>query len=170
MNKAKFAVLGQVLKRQRKALSLSQRELARSAGVKPSYVAYIEGGMRRPSLPVLRRITDALGLNRQQVFLLAYPEAKSMLADGNESRPVGGAEQAWRQFAKNRAVLRSHEVAPNEMAVLKNIHLYWRVPSSLHFLLLLHALRQAVRGVEVGVPMGCPPSGRQKRPRRSNLR
>jgi transcriptional regulator with XRE-family HTH domain len=163
MNKMKQTTLGQVLKRQREALSLSQRELARSVGVKASYVAYIESGRRRPSLPVLRRIADTLGLNGQQVFVLAYPEAKALMDPDYRPGPTSRPEQVWRQFAGNRALLRSHRVTPSELAVLKQVNLHWRLTSPLHFLMVLNAVRQAVQGVEVGIAATPRPGIRRKR-------
>jgi transcriptional regulator with XRE-family HTH domain len=59
--------LGQIIKQKRLELALTQRELANQLGVKASHVAYIESGRRKPSLTLIRRIADALGLDRQEI-------------------------------------------------------------------------------------------------------
>lgn len=43
------------------ARGISQRKLARLAGVTPGYISYIVSGSKEPSLPVLQRIAAALG-------------------------------------------------------------------------------------------------------------
>ena len=52
--------LGALIRRQREAFRLTQRELALKLGVKASHVAYIEGGLRRPSLSLVRRLAETL--------------------------------------------------------------------------------------------------------------
>jgi transcriptional regulator with XRE-family HTH domain len=52
----KKRILGQVLKNHRVALAMTQRELATKLNVKPSQVAYLETGRRRPSSALLGRI------------------------------------------------------------------------------------------------------------------
>jgi transcriptional regulator with XRE-family HTH domain len=69
----KKKTLGQLIKQQRDAYDLTQRELASKLGVKASHIAYLENGRRKPSLALLRRIADTLGLDEQQLFLLAHP-------------------------------------------------------------------------------------------------
>lgn len=51
----------------RRAL-LTQKELAEKANISRSYLANIESGKYNPSLKVLKRIADALGVN--VVFLI----------------------------------------------------------------------------------------------------
>ena len=53
-----------VIKKLREAQNLTQLELAKKAGVTQGYVALLEGGDRKnPSLPTLRKIAKALGVN-----------------------------------------------------------------------------------------------------------
>jgi transcriptional regulator with XRE-family HTH domain len=83
--------LGQVLKERRALLRLTQRELALKLGVKPSHVAYLETDRRRPSLGLLSRIADVLGLSKESLFALAHPEARSFLGTTCEPAPPQGA-------------------------------------------------------------------------------
>ncbi len=54
--------VGQRLKRLREKQALSQRDLARP-GVSSAYVSRIEDGSRQPSVKVLRKLADALGVS-----------------------------------------------------------------------------------------------------------
>ncbi|MFZ0889024.1 MAG: helix-turn-helix transcriptional regulator [Candidatus Binataceae bacterium] len=166
----KQETLGEVLRRRRQALALSQRDLAREVGVKGSHVAYLENGRRRPSFSLLKRIADTLGLDKQQLFVLAYPEAIALISPGN----AGDAERAtthppdvWRQFVENRALLKRHRVSPSEIEILKRVNMHWRLTSPLHLLLVLNVVRQAVQGVDVEMPAALPPASRPRRRPRS---
>lgn len=50
-----------LLKRVRRAAGMSQRELARHAGVSQPVIAAYERGRRQPSLPTLQRLVRAAG-------------------------------------------------------------------------------------------------------------
>jgi transcriptional regulator with XRE-family HTH domain len=75
----KNRTLGPVLKKQRETLGLTQRELACKLNVKPSHVAYLEKDRRRPSLMLLSRLAEVMGLQKEPLFLLAHPEASSLV-------------------------------------------------------------------------------------------
>lgn len=137
--------LGKVVKEARDALRLTQRELAASVDVKASHIAYIENNHRRPSLSLLRRLVEALGLDRREVLFLAHPDAKYLIGD---SAIPGKAKagDAWKQFAANHAMLRRHNVSPAELRVLKQVSLLEDVSNPRHFLFILNSIRQAGSG------------------------
>jgi transcriptional regulator with XRE-family HTH domain len=54
--------LGKTIKRLRIESGISQQDLAKSAEVTPSFLSLLENDHRRPSLMVLHRIADALGV------------------------------------------------------------------------------------------------------------
>ncbi len=143
MNKKK--TLGQVLKSQRKFLGLTQRELALKLDIKGSYVAYLEKDRRRPSLGLLSRIANVLGLPKEPLFLLAHPEASSLLGERREA-PVANRnpDQVWRDFTGNKAMLARHQVKPNELKVLSQVNLLGKVAAPRQFFFILDAIRQAV--------------------------
>ena len=61
--------LGARLRRRRKALGLAAKELARAAGVSPSYVSQLEHGKQdRPSLDVLSALATALGVPTSELL------------------------------------------------------------------------------------------------------
>ena len=135
--------LGLLIRRQREEFRLTQRELARKLGVKASHVAYIEGGLRRPSLSLLRRLADTLGLNKQKLLLMTYPEARFPIAQPPKPSP-GNPDAAWRQFAGNRAMLTEHSITPAELKVLRQVSSLGRVAAPRNLLFVLNAIRQAV--------------------------
>ena len=53
-----------VIRKLREAQNLTQGELAKKAGVTQGYIAHLEGGLRKnPSLPTLKKLAKALGVN-----------------------------------------------------------------------------------------------------------
>lgn len=135
--------LGPLIKRQREGFRLTQRELAHKLGVKASHVAYIEGGLRRPSLSLVRRLADTLGLNKQKLLLLTYPEARFLIAERPKPSP-GNRDAAWRQFASDRAMLSEHSITPAELKILREVSTLGRVAAPRNLLFVLNAIRQAV--------------------------
>jgi transcriptional regulator with XRE-family HTH domain len=133
--------LGSVIKEGRDALRLTQRGLAELVGVKASHIAYIENGHRNPSLALLRRLADALGLNRKELLFLSHPDAKYLMDEEDASSRK--RYDAWQQFTSNRAALRRHNVSRAEIKVLRQVSLLEHVSHPRHFLFILNAIRQA---------------------------
>ncbi|MGA7761568.1 MAG: helix-turn-helix transcriptional regulator [Candidatus Binataceae bacterium] len=137
------ATLGAVVKEARGSLGLTQRGLAAAVGVKASHIAYIEGGHRRPGLPLLRRLAHVLALDRRELLFLLYPDAKFMIDGTTRSGPAKPGKNAWKDFTSNRALLRRHGVTRGELKVLKQVSLLEDVSSPKHFIFVLNAIRQA---------------------------
>jgi putative transcriptional regulator len=140
----KNQTLGEVLKHQRTMLRLTQRELARRLGVAPSHIAYLEKNRRRPSLALLSRLADILGLPKEPLFVLAHPEAGSLLgscrsAAARQQEP----DQVWREFAGNQALLARHDVTTDELKLLAQVNLLGRITAPRQFLFILNAIRFA---------------------------
>jgi transcriptional regulator with XRE-family HTH domain len=133
--------LGTVVKEGRDALRLTQRGLAEIVGVKASHIAYIENGHRNPSLSLLRRLADALGLNRKELLFLSHPDAKYLMDEDDGS--TRKRDDSWLAFTQNRAALRRHNVTRAELKVLKQVSLLEHVSHPRHFLFILNSIRQA---------------------------
>lgn len=56
----------------REARGLSLREVARRAGIDPAHLSRIERGLVSPSVAVLKRLADVLGLPELSRFLAPY--------------------------------------------------------------------------------------------------
>jgi transcriptional regulator with XRE-family HTH domain len=73
MSDATSARVGREVRRTRAEIAISQAELARRMGVKPSYVASLEAGARNLTLGQLANIADALGRGLD----ITFPEVES---------------------------------------------------------------------------------------------
>ncbi len=135
--------VGSLIRHQREEFRLTQRELALKLGVKASHVAYIEGGLRRPSLSLVRRLAEVLGLNKQRLLLLTYPEARYLIAQPPKTS-AADADAAWRKFAGDRAMLKEHSISAAELKILREVSLLGRVAIPRNLLFVLNAIRQAV--------------------------
>lgn len=145
----KKKTLGQVLKRQRESLGLTQRELASKLGVKAAHIAYLEGGRRRPSLSLLGRLAEVLGLEKGPLFLLSHPEASELFSAHREpARRDDDKNQAWKGFVGNKPLLTRYAVKPSELKVLSQVNLLGKVSAPRQFLFILNSIRQAVEEEE----------------------
>ena len=140
----KKKTLGHVLKKRRESLGLTQRALALKLNVKPSHVAYLENDQRRPSLALVSRLADVMGLEKEPLFLLAHPEAHWVVGERRGPSPARQHEDAWRKFVSDRATLTRHKVTDRELKVLHRVSMLGRVSSPNQFLFILNAIRQAV--------------------------
>src|SRR5215472_102205 len=117
---------GSSIKDQRSALGLTQRELAGELGVKASYISYLEKDQRRPSITVLNRLGEVLGLERSELLMLAYPETREMVnggrAHGNQKH-----SSAWKEFSENRTLLRKYRLTRDELSTLKRVNTMGKV-------------------------------------------
>ncbi|MFH8471109.1 helix-turn-helix domain-containing protein [Streptomyces sp. NPDC018000] len=60
--------LGSAVRERREALGMTQAQLGQAAGLHQSAVARFEAGGTMPTLPLLERLADALGLRLQVGF------------------------------------------------------------------------------------------------------
>jgi transcriptional regulator with XRE-family HTH domain len=132
--------LGEFLKTRRAALGLTQRVLAEKLGVEASHVAFIESGRRKPSLNLVARIADTLGLNRQEVLVLAHPEAEALITPTN-STPPKKTTPSWQRFIKDHKLLSRYHVTKRELQVLENLSLLGTVLAAKEFLAILTLIR-----------------------------
>ena len=138
--------LGRLLKGRRAELALSQRTLARRLGVKPSHIAYLESGKRKPSLALMGRLERALGIGRQQIFLLAHPEASAIVHPSVLAAKPKSAADAWNRFAADRPFLKRHGVTRRELRVFRKLSLLGYVLSRHQFLAILIMIREPQDG------------------------
>jgi transcriptional regulator with XRE-family HTH domain len=132
--------LGEFLKTRREALGLTQRALAQKLGVEASHVAFIESGRRKPSLKLVARIADTLGLDRQEVLVLAHPEAKGLLTSAN-LEPPKKVSPSWERFVKDHALLARYHVTRRELQALEQLSFLGTALSAKEFLAILTLIR-----------------------------
>ena len=130
---------GDTIKRHREALGLTQRSLAQKLGVEPSHVAFIESGRRKPSLKLLARFADVLGLDRQDLLIQAHPEAKGLIAATQPERRK--TSPSWRRFIENKQLLGRYNVTDRELRALEGLSFLGTVDSAKEFLAILTLIR-----------------------------
>jgi transcriptional regulator with XRE-family HTH domain len=59
--------IGQRIRQRRSELKLSQEEVAFKAGISPTYLSQLEGGLRNPSLETLHSLSSALQLDLSEL-------------------------------------------------------------------------------------------------------
>jgi transcriptional regulator with XRE-family HTH domain len=133
--------LGSVVKEARDGARMTQRDLAAAIGVKASHIAYIENGHRRPSISLINRLSETLGLDAKELLVLAHPEAKQIVDSARPATKKGDA--AWPRFISNQALLRRHAVTQGELKILKQVSMLEQVAHPGHFIFILNAIRQA---------------------------
>ena len=129
-----------MVKTYREGLGLTQRALAHQLGVEGSHIAFIESGRRKPSLKLVGRLADALGLERQTLLILAHPEAKQLIA---EAKPENkrNTSPSWQRFIDNRELLNRYNVTERELRTLEHLSLLGTVVSAKEFLAILTLIR-----------------------------
>jgi hypothetical protein len=71
--------------------------------------AFIDSKRRRPSLKLIARLADSLGIDRQELLVLAHPEAKALLAEP-QFEPSRKTAPSWQRFIKDHALLPRYHV------------------------------------------------------------
>jgi transcriptional regulator with XRE-family HTH domain len=132
--------LGEVVRSHREGLGLTQRSLAQKLGVEASHVAFIESGRRKPSLKLVARLADTLGLDRQTLLILAHPEAEALVAEPKSEKPRKTAP-SWQRFIKGHALLARYHVTDRELRALEHLSLLGTVHSAKEFLAILTLIR-----------------------------
>jgi transcriptional regulator with XRE-family HTH domain len=132
---------GRMLKEQRQAHGLTQRELAARIDVKASHVAYLETGQRKPSLALLGRIADTLRLERQKLFVMAHPEARAMMPPSKPLR-AKTPKEAWRTLLNDRALLNRYQVTKRELQALKQLSMLGYAMTRREFVAIVTLIRR----------------------------
>jgi transcriptional regulator with XRE-family HTH domain len=139
MAKARTRSFGQIIRERRRQLDLTQEEIARRIGTSTPYVGHLESGKRHPSEKVVTRLADVLGLDRRELFFLANPGARALLAP-----PQASAISAWDEFRKDERLRRAHSITTEEMDTLSRVALMGEVRSPRDFVYILNSIRQAL--------------------------
>ena len=140
MAKVKTRSFGQVVRDRRRQLDLTQEEVARRISTSTPYIGHLESGKRHPSEKVVTKLADVLGLERREMFFLANPGAKALLA---QQSPCN-SDSAWEDFRKDDRLRRIHNVSSEEMEMLSHIALMGDVRSTRDFVYILTTIRQAL--------------------------
>lgn len=93
--------IGNRLRAHRENAGLSQRLLAKRAGMPSSSVSLIENEKVSPSVSSLKRLLDALGVSLSQFFGDGIPDSKQTVFRRSELPQLGRGGISYRQVGKN---------------------------------------------------------------------
>ncbi len=129
---------GQVILERRRQLDLTQEEVAQRIKTTGPYITHLETGKRHPSREVVVKISDALGLDSGELFLLANPKVGSLLS----SQPDRAS--AWDAFVGDRGARKIHNITDQEMETLSRVAKMGEVRDPRDFIFILTTIRQAL--------------------------
>lgn len=132
-------VFAERIRARRRALDLTQEEVARRIGTSTPYIGHLEAGKRHPSEKIVIKLADILGIERAELFLLANPQAEAIIL----GRVEAASTSAWNEFRRDKMLQRLHKISTEEMDILSRVALMGKVRSSRDFLFVLYTVRQA---------------------------
>jgi transcriptional regulator with XRE-family HTH domain len=114
MTKHLEPTFGQMIRQRRRQLGWTQREVALGAGTSIPYIGHLEANKRHPSERVLLRLSNILGLDLRDLYLIANPLAAGLL---KPSKALNG-KSSLEALRADRTLQRIHNITPDEMKFL----------------------------------------------------
>jgi transcriptional regulator with XRE-family HTH domain len=133
--------LGQILRVRRRALDLTQAELARRIGTSTPYVGYMEAGQRHPSQTVVGKLAVALGLDLRELFLLANPRVAAIAVLAPKQGTYGST---WNKFLRDVRLRQAYRMTEQEIETLSRVAMMGEVRSPRDFIYILNVIRLAL--------------------------
>ncbi|WP_341760405.1 cupin domain-containing protein [Candidatus Endowatersipora endosymbiont of Watersipora subatra] len=93
--------IGQRLKSIRKAQGLSQRKLARRAGVTNGFISQIESAKINTSISALKRVLDGIPIGISEFFSYQPESVDQIFFEGNELIEIGKGKISYKQIGTN---------------------------------------------------------------------
>ncbi|MBN1946383.1 MAG: helix-turn-helix transcriptional regulator [Bradymonadales bacterium] len=134
-----YTDFGKVAKGRRLELGLTQEQVADQVGVRPNYIGYLERGMRKPSDEICSRLANVLGLDRKELFFLANPQLKEILAP-----PAEPKTSAWETFSRDHQLHRRHGITATELELLQSLNRLGDIQDPRDYLFILSTIRQSL--------------------------
>jgi transcriptional regulator with XRE-family HTH domain len=128
---------GRIIEERRHSLGLTQEMVAKKVNVKANYIGYLERGMRHPSQKVVEKLSGALKLDSQELYLLANPKVRTLLGKPKTS----AGPSALQQLLRDSAQLRQQGISGAERDALAQLD---RADSVAGVVRAVKALRSAV--------------------------
>jgi len=97
------ADIGQRLRQLRQRLGLSQRELARRAGVSNATISMIEANQVSPSVAALKQVLSALDIGIADFFASSESASEQIVFRAGELTEIAGGALSYRQVGANLA-------------------------------------------------------------------
>jgi transcriptional regulator with XRE-family HTH domain len=135
---------GRVIEDRRRELGLTQEMVAKKVGVKANYVGYLERGMRHPSQKVVERLSSALKLDSQDLYLLANPRVRSLLGKAPKAAP--SSQSLWQKFLRDSSLQQSQGLTSQEKEALAQVAQAEKASSMAGVVKAIKALRRGFAG------------------------
>jgi transcriptional regulator with XRE-family HTH domain len=137
---AKARSFGRVIRERRRQLDLTQEEVARRIKTSVPYIGHLEAAKRHPSRKVVVKLSDILGLDAGNLFLLANPKVGSIISE----QPKSDGTSAWSAFVKDMKLRKIHNITNQEMEFLSKVAKLGDVQAPRDFIFVLNTIRQAL--------------------------
>lgn len=135
---------GRAIEDRRRELGLTQEMVAKKVGVKANYIGYLERGMRHPSQKVVERLSSALKLDPQELYLSANPRVRALLAKTAKAAP--SSQSVWQKFLRDASAQQSQGLTKREQEALSQIAQAEKATSMAGVLKAINALRRGFAG------------------------
>lgn len=93
--------LGALLRRVREARGLSQRQLAKRAGISNATISLMESNAVNPSVGALKRVLDAVPIGLSEFFALDGGPARKVFYRQDELMEIGRGRVSYRQVGSD---------------------------------------------------------------------
>jgi transcriptional regulator with XRE-family HTH domain len=93
--------VGARLKAVRQRFNLSQRELARRAGVTNASISLIESNRLNPSVGALKRVLDGLPMGLAEFFAMEIPSQPKVFYAAEDFVEIGSGNVSYRQLGRD---------------------------------------------------------------------
>lgn len=134
---------GDAIYRRRKALGLTQEQLAAKVGIQAVYIGYLERGMRHASPRVTGKLAEALGLNPSYLFLASNPSVKEFLNVQEDSYQVEmPLPQSLLDLRADEHLCKLHGITEAEFAALERMSFLGEARSKHDYVFLLELIRR----------------------------
>jgi transcriptional regulator with XRE-family HTH domain len=134
------SALGQIVRRRRRELNLTQSEVARRIRTTAPFMGDLERGRRLPSDRILIRLAKVLDLDARELLFLRSPHLRAILRQEQNNQD----SSAWEQFSNDDRVRRLYSVTNAEMGLLSSVALLGEVRTPHEFIYILNAVRHAI--------------------------
>ncbi len=131
---------GRIIEDRRHQLNLTQEMIAKKVGVKANYIGYLERGMRHPSQKVVERLSGALKLDSQELYLMANPRVRSLLGKGKVAAPAGSS--LWQRFLQDKALQQKQGLSSQEQEALAQLSQAEKAETMASVVKIVKALRK----------------------------
>ncbi len=137
-----YETFGDILFRRRKELAMTQSQVAQRIGVQPNYIVYLEKGERKPSDKTVRKVADALGIDKSDLYLSANPQVREFL-QVNEHNQVDREQMpdGLLELAADEELRGTMEITDEEIEMVGRVRLNGRVTTADQYMTLILTLR-----------------------------